>query len=125
MEQQDTTIRPITLSSGLEELDQLHERSIQTVDRVGAVLNRVVKELVMDVFLLQVCVPLGPEVQDHVINALEGIPRNARVGSHHVQVVVKRAFPVLLAEFAAVQMSVHYRQDAVATGHPHSPNSPR
>ena len=49
----DALFGAVALGGGFEEIDQLHQRPLQAVDRVGAVVDGVGEELVTDLFLLE------------------------------------------------------------------------
>src|SRR5690606_19108378 len=68
----------------------------------------VVKEVVADQLLLVVDVLGLPVRQDHVVQALEGGPRDLGVLLDDAEVILERAFPVLLL----VALLVLHRRDA-------------
>ncbi len=94
VQQQDTPLGAVAQRGGLEYLHELHQRQIQTVDRILPAPNGVVEEVVVDDLLLVLGVAPAPEGGDHVIEALERIPRQGRVLRHHLQVIGERALPV-------------------------------
>ena len=106
MQQEDALLGAVALRGRLEEVHQLHQRAFQPEDGVRAFFERVGKEVVPGVLLLELGVRLGTVGEDHVINALESVARDIGCLGDNVQVLRERAFPVLLAKTGHIQLAI-------------------
>src|SRR5262249_34291647 len=94
MQQQHALLGAVALSGALEEIDQPHQRDLETKDGVVLIERRVAKELVANQALLGIYELLSAKRHDHVVDSLERIPRYMGILCDNVQVLTERARPV-------------------------------
>ncbi len=98
MQQQHPLLGSVPLGRRLEDVDQLHQRDVETEDGVHAAVVLVVEEVVVqDSFLVFVVFPRSLQ-EEHVVDALERRARHLRVVPDDLEVVLEASFPVLVAE---------------------------
>ena len=96
VQQQHAPLGPIAVRGGLEELHQLHQRSIQAEHGISASTDRVVEEIVVDDLLPVLGVAVRAVREDHVVHALERGARHSGVSFEDLQVIREGAVPVEL-----------------------------
>ena len=117
VQQDDALLGAVALRRRLEDVDQLHERDVEAVDRVAPAVLLVLEEVVADQLLLVVDVLFLAVRQDHVVDALERGARDLRVLADDLQVVLEGAVPVQLLVLAVVLQ----RRDLRGQVHSRSP----
>ena len=76
---------------------------IESEDGIVAVVKRIVEEVVVDAFFAaRDFVGLEAVRQDHVIDALKGVSRHLGILRDQIEILLERAFPVLLAKLVDV-----------------------
>jgi len=86
VKQQNSLFRAISLCRRFEEIDQLHQRTLEAEDRISAFVDRIGEKVIADVFLFELGVILGPVAEDHVVHALKGIAADGRMLDDNVEV---------------------------------------
>ena len=94
VQQDDAPLRAVALRGGLQHVHEPHQWDVEPVDRVLAVVDRILEERVTDEALLAVDVLVFAVADDHVVDTLERVARHFRPLLHDAQVVFERAFPV-------------------------------
>ena len=97
------------------------QRAVQPEDGVAAVVVRIVEELIADPLLAAYFVGLGAVRHDHVVDALEGVAGDLRIGRDQVEIFLEGSFPVLAAELFEVLPLGDQRDDFASTGHKLTP----
>jgi hypothetical protein len=93
VQKDDAAFRTIALRRGLEHVHEPHQRNVETEDRVFAVVDFVAEEVVANELLLVVDVLFRPVRDDHVIDALECVPRGLWPFSNDGEVFLERPLP--------------------------------
>src|SRR2546423_14529989 len=106
MKQEDASLGPITLSRGLEEVHELHERPLEAKNRIRAVIDWIAEKVVARVILFEERERLGAVAEDHVIDALKGVAGDRGIVVQDLQVITEASLPMLLAEAVLVEIAI-------------------
>src|SRR5262249_28588093 len=107
----------VALRGALEGVDQHPQRGVEAEHRVLALVVRVAEEAITRALIAELFVRLGAVRENHVVNALEGVARDARLGADDVQILLERTFPVLAAELFEVLSLGQERNDLASMIH--------
>ncbi len=117
VQQQDALLRAVALRRRLEDVDHLHQRLLEPVDGVGALVLDIVEELVAQCLALVLGVLLHTVRHDHVVHALERRARDARATHDQLEIVVEGPRPVQLLKLFDVLPGPNEGNDVVGGAH--------
>ena len=98
MQQENASFGAIALRRGFEDVDELHQRHVESEDSVATAGGLVEEEVVARELLLVVEVFALTVRGDHVVDALEGGPRDLGALPDDLQVVLETPLPGLFLE---------------------------
>jgi hypothetical protein len=117
VQEQDALLGAVTLGGRLEDAHHLHQRRIQTIDRVGAAVFDVVEEAIADHLAFVLAVFFHPVRHDHVVHALERGTGDPRVLNDEIEILVEGSLPVQLLELFDVLPGLDETNDVVRGAH--------
>ena len=99
VQQNHAALRPVVPGGGFEDIDQMGEALIDTVNRIAPIVGVIPEEAVARDLLLVLDVLLDAVREDHVVNPLERVPRDARTVLNELEIVLERSFPIQFLVF--------------------------
>ncbi len=115
VQEQDAALGAVALRGAHQDVDEVLEGFLQAEDRVLAVVDGILEELVARQFFLVDGDLVHAVAEDHVVDALVRGARDFGVGPHDVQIFAERAVPVFLLVIGAV-LAVGDEGDQIRSG---------
>ncbi len=117
MQEEHAPLGAVAVGRAFQNVDQVRKSALEAEDRVFPAVVGVVKKAVPSDLVLVHDNLFGPLADDHVVEALVGRARHARVAPHNVQVLGKTAAPVFFLVVVKVLTTRDQRDQIQSRGH--------
>ena len=117
MQHQHAAFAAVLEGRAFEDIDQFRQRLGEAEDRVLASVVGVVEEAIPGELLLPLLNSVRPVRGDHVVQSLVRCAGDLGVAADEVEVLVERAFPVLVAVFVRSGGTTEFGEKGESLGH--------